>query len=346
MTGDSGFIESGSPTITVILPVYNGAAFLERCLASLTTTDYPYFDCIVVNDGSTDDSEAIARSLPVRVLSVPGGPFGPASARNRGAEVARGEILFFVDADVVLGPGSLWRVAKVFHEHPDIAAVFGSYDDRPEAKGVVSQYRNLLHHFVHQTGNPEASTFWAGCGAIRRSIFEVVGGFDEKRFLHPSIEDIELGYRLRQCDYRILLDKGLQGTHLKRWSFYSMIRTDIASRAVPWARLIQQTPKIPPDLNLKFGQQASVALVGLACLFLGLAMASSKFLLLSLLAILAVGFLNRKLYAFFMRRRGISFAVSCVPLHLLYFLYSGISYLYVRAVLVSEQRRKCGASRL
>ena len=346
MMRDSGFIESGSPTITVILPVYNGAAFLERCLASLTATDYPYFDCIVVNDGSTDDSEAIARSLPVRVLSVSGGPFGPASARNRGAEVARGEILFFVDADVVLGPGSLRRVAKVFHEHPAIAAVFGSYDNHPEAKGVVSQYRNLLHHFVHQNGAPEASTFWAGCGAIRRSVFEAVGGFDEKRFLHPSIEDIELGYRLRQCGYRILLDKGLQGTHLKRWSFYSMIRTDIASRAVPWARLIQQTPKIPADLNLKFGQKASVALVGLACLFLGLAMASSKFLLLSLLAILGVGFLNRKLYAFFMRERGISFAVSCVPLHLLYFLYSGISYLYVRAVVVSEQRRHCDASQL
>ena len=58
---------------------------------------------------------------------------------------------------------------------------------------MVSQYRNLLHHFVHQHGHAEASTFWAGCGAIRRAAFDAVGGFDAARFPRPSIEDIELG---------------------------------------------------------------------------------------------------------------------------------------------------------
>ena len=81
----------------------------------------------------------------------------------------------------------------------------------PRLQGVVSQYRNLLHHFVHQHGNSEASTFWAGCGAIRRSVFEEMGGFDEQRFPTPSIEDIELGYRLRQAGHRILLDKACRG---------------------------------------------------------------------------------------------------------------------------------------
>ena len=106
--------------------------------------------------------------------------------------------------------GAISRVLTALKERPDVAAVFGSYDARPRSMGTVSQYRNLLHHFVHQKGNPEASTFWAGCGAIRRSVFDEVGGFDEKQF-SGRVEDIELGYRLQHTGHRILLDKGLQG---------------------------------------------------------------------------------------------------------------------------------------
>ena len=67
---------------------------------------------------------------------------------------ARGEILFFVDSDVAVAPDAVSRVLAVFDRHQDVAAVFGSYDASPNAPGVVSQYRNLLHHFVHQEGNP------------------------------------------------------------------------------------------------------------------------------------------------------------------------------------------------
>jgi glycosyltransferase involved in cell wall biosynthesis len=321
------------PIISVIVPVYNAAAYLKSCLEALAASDYGSYECIVVNDGSTDGSQTIAEqfAMPVQVLDLAEGPRGPAYARNRGAEVARGSLLFFVDADIVLAPGSLWRVTNLFWERPDVAAVFGSYDARPAARGGISQYRNLLHHFVHQNGNREASTFWAGCGAVRRSVFEQVGGFDEKRFSRPSIEDIELGYRLRQAGYRIFLDRELQGTHLKRWNLYSLIQTDVACRAVPWSRLILESKKAPDDLNLKMGQRASAALVGVACASVLFAAARPEFLLLSLLAILGVVLLNRKLYAFFFRQQGILFAAACIPLHLLYYLYSGLSYSYVWA---------------
>jgi GT2 family glycosyltransferase len=254
---------------------------------------------------------------------------GPAAARNYGARHARGDILFFVDADIVVAPGAVRRVAEAFEDNPGVAAVFGSYDDRPRAKGVVSRYRNLLHHFVHQTGNPEASTFWAGCGAIRRSVFEAIGGFNEQRFPRPSIEDIELGYRLREAGHRILLDKGLQGTHLKRWTLWSVIRTDILCRAVPWARLILESKRAPDDLNLRREQRLSIALVGLAFVFLPLAAFRIELLIASAVALLGVVALNRALFAFFFRQRGLLFACACVPLQLLYFLYSGLSFLYV-----------------
>jgi glycosyltransferase involved in cell wall biosynthesis len=320
-----------APNISVIIPVYNGAAYLNSCLQAVAASDYRSYECIVVDDGSTDDGRSIAAQFPlfVRILHLAEGPRGPAYARNRGAEVARGAILFFLDADIVLSSGALRRVANQFQERTDVAAVFGSYDSRPAAAGVVSQYRNLLHHFVHQNGNREASTFWAGCGAIRRSVFEEIGGFDDKRFSRPSIEDIELGYRLRQSGYRIVLDKGLQGTHLKRWNLYSLIRTDISCRAMPWTRLILETKKLPNDLNLKLGQRVSLALVAVACVFVVGSIVQLGLLVGSAAALAAVAIINRRLYEFFMRQGGISFALVCFALHVVYYFYSGLTYVLV-----------------
>jgi glycosyltransferase involved in cell wall biosynthesis len=321
------------PSVSVIVPVYNGASVLRLCLEAIAATDYHSYECIVVDDGSTDDSGSIAAkfSMTVRIVKIADGPRGPAYARNRGAEAATGEILFFVDADVVIARGALRRLTMNFSEQPALAAVFGSYDATPAARGLVSQYRNLLHHFVHQNGNPDAFTIWAGCGGIRREIFEGMGGFDAKSFPRPSIEDIELGYRLKALGCLILLDKELQATHLKRWTFYSMIRTDIACRAVPWSRLILQTRNLPDDLNLKLGQRASFVLVAFACVFLALSVVNLEWLGASSAAILGVVALNRNLYGFFLRRLGGVFAVGCVVLHLLYYLYSGLSYFYVWA---------------
>jgi len=317
--------------ISIIIPVYNNTTDLPECLfavkASANNSDS---EIIVVNDASTDETPAVAASMGVRVLNLEKNS-GPAAARNFGAQHARGEILFFVDADVVLAPGALARAVRILDTRPEFAAVFGSYDARPRAHGLVSQYRNLLHHFVHQHGNPEASTFWAGCGAIRREIFLAVGGFDAERFPRPSIEDIELGFRLRQAGHRILLDREIQGTHLKHWKLRGVIWTDITCRAIPWSRLILNSRETPNDLNLKLGQRVSAALAALAVATLPLALWRVGLLVLPLAALLTVVVLNRDLFAFFRRQRGVAFAIACIPLHLLYFLYSLSSYLFVLA---------------
>jgi GT2 family glycosyltransferase len=315
--------------VSIIVPVYENSQELSKCLAGLKRSALPDTEIIVVDDASTDDSLSVAARMGAHVLQLTKNS-GPAAARNYGARQASGDLLFFVDADVVLAPDALGRVEKAFREQPDLSAVFGSYDAHPKAAGVISQYRNLLHHFVHQNGNSEASTFWAGCGAIRRSVFEEIGGFDEKRFPHPSIEDIELGYRLRRAGYRILLDKSLQGTHLKQWTLLSFVRTDVVYRAIPWSRLILETKNLPNDLNLKWDQRASFILVLLACVFLALGMFHTGFIALSATAFLGVLVLNRRMYVFFFRQRGLFFALACVPLHILYYLYSGLSYIYVR----------------
>jgi GT2 family glycosyltransferase len=311
--------------ISVIVPVYNGGASLDRCLTAVAASGRAPEEIIVVDDVSTDDSAEIARRRGAAVLRMPRRS-GPGAARNHGALAARGEVLFFVDADVAIRRDALERVARALGADPGVGAVFGSYDDAPTEENFISQYKNLYHHFVHQRSEGEATTFWAGCGAVRRGVFAALGGFDAARYTRPSIEDIELGYRMRRAGYRIRLDKQLQGTHLKRWTLASLLRADVLHRAMPWSRLILEHGTILNDLNLRTADRFSAALV---CLMAGLVVASPlhPWLLLGVVPLLCgVVVLNREVYGFFRRRRGLRFAAMVLPMQLMYFLYSAAAF--------------------
>ena len=250
------------PWVSVVVPVYNGGTDLAKCLAAIAASNYPAFDCIVVDDGSTDGMvEFAAARHGARVIRLDCSR-GPASARNRGAEQARGDILFFTDADVVLHRDSVATAVGALQSDPGLSAVFGSYDDAPEHASFFSQYRNLYHHWVHQNGNEEAFTFWTGCGAIRRAVYLEMGGLEES-FRQPSIEDIELGSRLRKRGHRIRLEKRMFGKHLKQWTFWNLLKTDLLRRGVPWVRLLMQERKAPLDLNLDLRTRLATVLAGL-----------------------------------------------------------------------------------
>ncbi len=315
--------------ISVIVPAYDNAGDLAECLRALIPSAGRAAEIIVVDDGSTDDTPVVASQSGVRLLRLERNS-GPGAARNHGARHATGDVLLFIDSDVVVGPDTIPRVARLLDERPEVAAVFGSYDAAPRASGLVSQFRNLLHHFVHQQGEPEASTFWAGCGAIRRTVFEALGGFDTGKYTR-AIEDIELGYRLRDEGHRIFLDKDLRVTHLKRWTLMSFLRTDALYRAVPWSRLILQRRLRFDHLNLKAEHRVSVALALLVLFALALVAVSPVMLGLAAAAVLGLVIANRNLLAFFVRARGIAFAAGAVPLLFLHYLASGLGYLWVRA---------------
>lgn len=254
--------------ISVIVPVRNDPALLDQCLRALAASEHPDFEIIVVDDASTDSTLEVAQRHDVRVITAPDHA-GPAAARNRGAWAARHGYLFFVDADVRVEPGTLARVAEKFRSSPEVDAFFGSYDTRPGAPGVVSQYRNLLHHFVHQAGKQRAFSFWSGCGAIKRSVFLELGGFDTG-YSSASIEDIELGARLRRAGHRVELVKSLQVKHMKRWTLWNMVRTDVRNRGIPWTLLLLRQRKIPNDLNLRYSQRWSAAAAAALLLTLAL----------------------------------------------------------------------------
>ena len=314
------------PFISIIVPVYNGGKFLDQCLDALTASSYQSYELIVVDDGSTDDSAEISRQKGARVLQTPRRQSGPAAARNCGAQKAQGGILFFVDADVVVQQKTVAQIAADFLEYPDIAAVFGSYDDSPAESNFLSQYKNLYHHFVHQQSSSNAATFWAGCGAVRREVFTTVGGFNERQYPKPSIEDIELGYRIRSLAWKIHLDKEIQVKHLKRWTVESLLRADIVYRAIPWSKLILESRHMVNDLNLKTSDRLSAGLVGLSAGTLSLALFDPRLLYVTLLFFAIVFILNYKLYSFFMNKKGLVFAALAFPWQILYYFYSGVTY--------------------
>lgn len=314
-----------APAVSVIVPAHDRAAELRQCLDALAGAAGPGCEIIVVDDASTEDLAAAVARPGVRVLRLAENA-GPAAARNHGARHAAGDALFFLDADVVAAPGAVGHVRRLLGARLDVAAVFGSYDASPRAPGLVTQFRNLLHHFVHQRGRREASTFWAGCGAVRREAFEAVGGFDASRYRRPSIEDIELGYRLRDAGFTILLDPTLQVTHLKRWTLRSMLVTDLTRRALPWARLLLARRATPPDLNLGAAQRASVALVGVAAGALLGAVVRPALLGAGVAALAGVAVLNRDLLAFLRAERGGAFAAAALPLLVLHYGVSGLGY--------------------
>lgn len=311
-------------SLSVIVPVHCGGDAFHQCLLSLKAAVPPPSEVIVVADGATDGSDRLAEESGFRVLktSTRG---GPARARNIGARTAQGDVLFFIDADVAIPPGAIGRVIEDFKRHPDVAAIIGSYDDAPVAANFLSQYKNLFHHYVHQTAQEEAFTFWGACGAIRRDAFLAANGFDE-RYRHPSVEDIELGYRLKRAGYRIRLDRALQIKHLKRWTPFSLVRTDFFHRALPWTDLILRERRLPNDLNLKPSHRVSVVAVyglagsGIGCWWWPQAWPVAVCAALTLLM------LNAGVYRFFIQKRGLWFAIRALPWHWLYYFYSGLGF--------------------
>jgi hypothetical protein len=305
--------------------VLDGGAEFERCLDALSRSGYRDWDVVVVDDGSTDCSVEVARSRAARVTTTEGRR-GPGAARNAGARIARVECLFYLDADCAVHPDTLERAVAVLLADDRVDAVFGSYDDQPASPSVVSRYRNLLHHWIHQRGQAEASTFWAGCGAIRRRAFESLGGFDADRYPRPSIEDIDLGVRLRASGGRIVLARDVQVKHLKRWTLLDAIRTDVVARAAPWTELALRSGGFPRDLNVDLGGRASVIATWGALASLAAAPWWPGFLALAALFLIAVVTFNLPFYRFLARRGGVAFALLSIPLHLLHFLAAGAGF--------------------
>jgi len=278
-------------------------------------------EVVVVDDGSTDDGATVAAAMGARVLRLPRN-CGQAVARNRGARAAAGDVLMFVDSDVIVAPDAIERACRTLRERTEVAGVFGSYDTHPRAAGLVSQFRNLLHHYVHQVGHTEAFTFWAGCGALRRA--------PSRRSVASTRRAVSSGSRTSHsatgCAPPASACSSTRG---------SCARISSAGRSEGWsAPMCSIVPSLdaarpqwrarPDDLNLARGQRWSVALVALAGAAVPLALLDRRWLVVAVGALATVAVLNRGFYAFLRRERGLGLALAAFPLHALHLACGGI----------------------
>lgn len=299
-------------TLSVVVPATDHPATLERCLAAIRAA----------HDGPDEVLPVVA---PATLTA--------SEARNAGVARSTGDVVVFVDADVEVHPDVFTRIRRRFTDDHTLTAVHGSYDDRPDHRGTVSAFRNLLHHHVHQVGAGPAETFWTGLGAVRRAAFQAVDGFDAVRYPHPSIEDIELGHRLLAAGARLELDPSIQGTHLKRWTVRSMLWTDFARRGVPWVALQARSGRIASSLNMSWRHRFSAALCVLGLLALVTGMVWITALTSSVLLVA-----NRAFYGLLLGRMGVGRGTIGVGLHWLHHVVAVAAVPVGLAVALTERR--------
>ena len=313
----------------VIIPAYRASDTIVDCLEAILASTRKATEIIVYNDGLTDNLSKIKLAPNVRVITNHGAPVGPARGRNAGSRESICEVLTFVDADVIVAKDAFRLLLGEMEGDTQICAAFGSYDHTPRVRRLAALYANLRHHWVHQSGEREAVTFWAGLGAVRREAFWAVGGFDEGPSI-SKIEDIELGTRLKREHWRIRLVPEALGTHCKDWTVAQLWRTDIFHRAIPWAQLLASGTCAGGHLNGATRERWSAVFAYLSLLALfgcflsvwsGVGLMFCVFLYL---------FLNRELFQLLLRRGGVMALLAGVPLHWIYHLYASAVFVVVK----------------
>ncbi len=223
--------------VSVIIPSRPDDPHLRNCLSVLFSAITAEMEVIVVADGWQPKGIGMGiKKQKFRIIPVE--KQGPAGCRHHGALHARHEWLCFLDSDVLVHENTFVDAFSLLEENGDDGLV-GSYDDTPTDPALVSRFRNLLHHYHHQQNAGMSGVFWGAFTIVRKSAYVEVGGFDPS-FDAASVEDIDLGYRLSDKGFTVVLRPQVQVTHLKKWTLSNMIHTDIFLRAKPWTLLLNK----------------------------------------------------------------------------------------------------------
>jgi glycosyltransferase involved in cell wall biosynthesis len=312
--------------ISVIVPVRDGLETLGRCLGSLARVNFPDFEVIVVDDGSREDCSAVVNSFGFTSIRLDE-PSGVGFARNRGARSATGDILVFIDCDMIVPPDSLRRIHHRL-SNGLWAAVSGICGLKPPTTRLATRYKNLWMFHSYSLSPENLDWFLTGIGAVKREVFFRLGGFNAGFNIKTGGGDLEFGRRLREAGERIFLDKELRVQHLKRYSFWGLLRNDY-SRSKGWFRLAarkKMIPQVMKDLRIANIYPAFIVSVPVSIL-ISLSLVFSPFFEFSpyLTAFLAATYLivNYRLFRFLRQQGGVGFLLKAIPLSFVDHLVAG-----------------------
>ena len=218
-------MKARKPKISVIIIAHDQEDTISTCLKSALELDSDNYEVIVVDDCSQDRTGQIINRYPIKSIRL-SRPSGPALARNRGAECACADILFFLDADILIAKNALSEILRAFQEYPLTKAVQGIYSQESVPKNIFTQYKDYFNNYKNQGIESDYVRVVASyCFAIKRETFFAVGKFDTQ-ISKATAEDNDLGYRLFESGNLVVLNRSLTATHLKRYSFKSLLKRD------------------------------------------------------------------------------------------------------------------------
>lgn len=317
---------SSSIMISVVVPARNAADTLGDCLDAIEASAYPCVEVVVVDDSSVDATTSIAQEHGCKVVRSPLS-LGAASARNLGVTAATGSLVLFTDADILLRPDTLARVAADLAD-PAVAGVVGLLGPTIRFTNFSSQFKNLwMYHTYSRLAATRAASdgvglFYTSIAAIRKPIFEQMGGFDTNYAGTSVTEDIEFGQRLYTAGHRVLLDGRLEVEHVKHYTLLEVLKTDLeraAGLTRTWLRKKlepksrQSGEKYYASVPLTFGLSVPLAWVLPVLLLLALFTGSRVWLAAAALVYAVLLALNRGFLAVLFRQRGLAFGLqSCL----------------------------------
>jgi glycosyltransferase involved in cell wall biosynthesis len=303
-------LKKSKKKISVILPVHNAEKTLGDCLKRIYASDFHNFEVIVVDDKSTDKSVEIAKRFPCKIIKLRKRS-GAGIARNVGAKKAKGEILCFIDSDILIKKNTLSLIEDDFDKGNKV--VVGIFSKKTRFKNFVSNYKNLFNRFFFLHRKTHSNIFFTGIGAIKKDIFFKLGGFGAY-YNESSIEDVEFGFRLRDAGYRIIIDKNIEVEHIKHFSLFDILKRRIITYSFLFPIILRRSHKNEVDEVFSF----SIFLP-----FLILFLLLSGFLLNHFLFFLALAlsflffYINRDFLSFLRESKGnLFFLKSCAMLFL------------------------------
>ena len=298
--------------ISIVIPTYNASKFMPHLLDSIFKQAIDDMEVLIVDDCSTDNTVEIAGQYPTRIIKMDKNG-GPAKARNKGVEEAGGDIIFFLDSDVVVLDGTVREVKEYFENNPSAKCVIGVCATEPLNRGFVPKYMAMFE-YIHLLGAPDkkVSVFAPRCGAIKKRLFQEAGGYDES-YKGADVEDFELARRINKMDCIILNPK-----MLVRHQFVNNVDEAIRNyfkRAVMWIHLFLRDSQFDNagPTSPSTGIAAICAFLSFMSLFLVpfVNMAGYAFILLLIVFMLA----NLKWWDFMRKEAGLLFAVKALFLN-------------------------------
>ena len=293
--------------ISIVIPTYNSSKFMPNLLDSIFKNKVDDMEVVIVDDLSTDDTVEIAKKYPVNVVELEKNG-GPARARNIGVGEAKGDIIFFLDSDVVVLDGTIKEVEDHFRNDPSAQCVIGICSTEPLNKGFVPRYMAMFEyiHLLDTPGN-KVSVFAPRCGAIKKELFRDLGGYRET-YKGADVEDFELARRICKVE-----DIYLNPKMLVKHQFVNNIEEAVRNyfkRSVMWIHLFLKDKQFD-----NAGPTSPSNGIAAICSFLSmLALLASPFIdgALNIFALFMIIFIiaNLKWWNFMRKEAGLEFSLK------------------------------------